>query len=47
MLDFDTGKYALYVWPAFGLTALVFAGMVVASLTHARRWRKRFEASRK
>ena len=47
MLDFDAGKYALFVWPAFGLTALVFAAMIVGSLSHARRWRRRFEQLRK
>ena len=40
MLDLDAGAYAAFVWPAFGLTALVFAGMVWTSLAHARRWRK-------
>lgn len=41
MLDFDAGKYAIFVWPAFAVTALVFAGMIVSSLAHARRWKKR------
>lgn len=44
MLDLDAGKYAAYVWPAYAVTALVFAGLVVSALTHARRWRKRAEA---
>jgi heme exporter protein D len=43
MLDLDTGKYAAFVWPAFGVTALVFAVMIVSSLNHARRWKKRAE----
>ncbi|WP_374573888.1 heme exporter protein CcmD [Phenylobacterium sp.] len=43
MLDLDAGKYALFVWPAFGVTAVVFAGMIIGSLAHARRWRKRAE----
>lgn len=37
--DFDAGKYAVYVWPAFGLTAAVFAWMIFDSLAKARRWR--------
>jgi heme exporter protein D len=45
-MDFDAGKYAAYVWPAFAVTAAVFAGMIAASLSHARRWRKRAERAR-
>lgn len=44
MLDLDAGKYAAFVWPAFAITAIVFAAMVAASLNHARRWRARAEA---
>ncbi len=44
MLDFEFGKYAVYIWASFGLTALVFAGMIAASLAHARRWRKLAES---
>jgi heme exporter protein D len=43
VLDLDASPYAAYVWPAFGLTALVFAWMVAGSLAHARRWRRRAE----
>jgi heme exporter protein D len=43
MLDFDTGKYAFFVWTAYGVTAAVFAILTISSLLHARRWRKRFE----
>ncbi|CAN5403886.1 heme exporter protein CcmD [soil metagenome] len=38
--DFDAGKYAIYLWPAFGLTAIVFVWMVADSLISARRWRR-------
>ncbi len=44
MLHLETGKYAVYVWSAYGLTALVFAVLIGASLNHARHWRKRAEA---
>jgi heme exporter protein D len=47
--DFAAGKYAAFVWPAYGLTALVFILMVAASLLRARRWRRaaaRLEADR-
>jgi heme exporter protein D len=44
MLHLETGKYALFVWPAYGLTALVFVVLIATSLAHARRWRRRAEA---
>jgi heme exporter protein D len=40
-LDLDAGKYALFVWPAYGITVVVFAAMVWAVLAHARRWKRR------
>ena len=43
MLDLDTGKYALFVWPAYGVSLVAFIGMIWASLRHSRRWRKRAE----
>jgi heme exporter protein D len=33
----DMGGYAAYVWPALGLTAVVLAGLLIASLKSARR----------
>lgn len=47
MLDFDAGKYALFVWPAYGLTGLAFAGLIIDSLARARRWRRAVEARQK
>ncbi len=44
MLDLDAGKYAAFVWPAYGITVLVFAALIVGALAHARRWRRRAEA---
>ena len=35
--------YAVYIWPAYAITALVLGGLTLASLLHARRWRKRAE----
>lgn len=43
MLDFDAGKYAPYVWTAYGLTAAIFGLMVADTLARARRWRRRAE----
>ena len=44
MLNLETGKYAFYIWTAYGLTAAVFAVMIVGALTHSRRWKARVEA---
>ena len=41
MLDLDAGAYAAFVWPAYAITVLVIGGLIVASLAHARRWKKR------
>ena len=43
MLDFDAGKYASFVWPAYGLTALVFILLIADTLGRARRWRRAAE----
>lgn len=37
--DFDAGKYAIYLWPAFAVSAAAFAWMITDSLLTARRWR--------
>jgi heme exporter protein CcmD len=47
MPDFHTGRYAAYIWPAYGITVLVFAGMIASSLRHAARWRRRAEELRR
>ena len=41
--DFDAGKYAVYVWPAFALTVGAFVWMIADSLGAARRWRREAE----
>ena len=43
---FEFGKYAPYIWPAFGATALAFAWMIADSLARARAWRRKAEAAR-
>lgn len=46
-LDLDMGRYALYVWGAYGVSAVALAGLVVLSLrAHARR-RKVLDALQK
>ena len=42
-MDFDPGAYAVYVWPAYGISALVLLGLAIDSLWRARRWRRRAE----
>ena len=44
MPHFETGKYAFFIWTAYGITAGVFVLMIVGSLAHARRWKARAEA---
>ncbi|WP_420478426.1 heme exporter protein CcmD [Brevundimonas sp. FT23028] len=39
MLDLNMGEYAAYVWPAWGLSALVLAGLAARALVAARRWK--------
>ena len=41
MLDLDAGKYAAFVWPAYGLTVLVFLAMIVFTLRASARWRRK------
>jgi heme exporter protein D len=45
MLDFDAGKYGPFVWPAYAITALVFAAMIADSVLRTRRWRKAVQAA--
>lgn len=43
MFDFDAGKYALYVWPAFAATAAAFGWMIADTLVRARRWKRELD----
>jgi heme exporter protein D len=45
MLHLDAGRYALFLWPAYGVSAAALAGLVVESVLRARRWRRRAEAA--
>lgn len=38
MLDLDMAPYAAFVWPAWGITALVLGAVVARTLIAARRW---------
>jgi len=46
MFDFDAGRYAIFVWPAYAVTAIVFAILILDSLLRARRWRLAVEAAK-
>jgi len=39
MLDLDMSPYAAFVWPAWGLSVLVLAGLSARALIAARRWK--------
>ncbi|MGZ8362746.1 MAG: heme exporter protein CcmD [Caulobacteraceae bacterium] len=41
--DFDMGKYAAFVWPAYALSAAVLAALVWTTLARARKWRREAE----
>jgi heme exporter protein D len=41
MLNLETGKYAFFVWSAYGITGAVFLILILSSLNHARRWKKK------
>jgi heme exporter protein D len=43
MPHLDMGRYALFVWPAYAITAAVLAGLVWDSLARSRRWRRETE----
>jgi len=38
MPDLDMGTYAAFVWPAWGLSALVLGALVVRAVRAGRRW---------
>lgn len=40
---FDFGKYAVYIWPAYGISALVIGWLIADSLLSARKWRRKAE----
>ena len=44
MLDFNAGKYAVFVWPAYALSVAVIGGLITDTLARARRWRRAVEA---
>ncbi|ATC33692.1 heme exporter protein CcmD [Caulobacter vibrioides] len=41
--DFDAGKHAIYLWPAFAVSAAAFAWLIADSVLASRRWRREAE----
>jgi heme exporter protein D len=44
MLDLDMGKYAVYVWGAYGATAVTLVALIALSLRAQAGRRKKLEA---
>ena len=38
---FSFGKYAVYIWPALGISLAIFVGMIVDTMSSAYRWRRK------
>ncbi|MDO1558949.1 heme exporter protein CcmD [Brevundimonas sp. 2R-24] len=43
MPDFDMGRYAAFVWPAWGISLIVLGALAARALIAARRWRREAE----
>jgi heme exporter protein D len=43
MPNLELGKYAIYIVPAYAITALVIAVMAAETLLRTRRWRREVE----
>ena len=39
MLDLDMSPYAAFVWPAWGISAIVLSALVVRAVSASRRWK--------
>lgn len=42
-LNLPGGKYAVFIWPAYAVSVLAFAWMILDTVLKARRWRRRVE----
>jgi heme exporter protein D len=43
MLDLDMSPYAAFVWPAWGVSALVLAALTVRAVIASRKWKRELE----
>lgn len=44
MIDLDMSPYAAFVWPAWGISALMLGAVIARTLTAARRWSRELKA---
>lgn len=40
LLSLAAGKYGAFIWPAYGISFVGFAWMIVDTMARARRWRR-------
>lgn len=40
MLDLDMSPYAAFVWPAWAISALVLAALVIRAMVASHRWKR-------
>lgn len=40
MLDLDMTPYAAFVWPAWGISALVLTALTIRAFAAARKWKR-------
>ena len=45
--NLEVGRYAVFIWPAYAITAVTLLALVVDSLSRAARWRKAAATERK
>ncbi|PZO04725.1 MAG: heme exporter protein CcmD [Alphaproteobacteria bacterium] len=43
MLDLDMTPYAAFVWPAWGVSALVLAALAARAVIASRKWRRELD----
>ena len=43
MLDLDAGAYAAFVWPAWGVSALVLIILTVRAVVASRKWKRELQ----
>ena len=46
-MNFDMGAYGVYIWPAYGVSALVILGAIVWTLASWRRAKEKLAALEK
>ena len=44
--NLEVGRYAVFIWPAYGISAATLLALTVDSLARAARWRRAAETDR-